>query len=70
MLSASLILLVLMGSRQAQGLFLSPINTATQIGIVPLSLALALGHFFWGFIQPIAGWIADKYGSRRVLVAG
>ncbi len=59
-----------MGSRQAQGLFLSPINTATQIGIVPLSLALALGHFFWGFIQPIAGWIADKYGSRRVLVAG
>lgn len=70
MLCASLILLVLMGSRQAQGLFLSPINTATQIGIVPLSLALALGHFFWGFIQPIAGWIADKYGSRRVLVAG
>lgn len=68
--AASLILLVLMGSRQSQGLFVSPINSTTGIGIVPISLAIALGHLFWGLIQPAAGWIADKYGAGRVLVFG
>lgn len=69
-LIASAILMVVMGTRQSQGLFISPLNTSTGLGIVSISLAIAIGHFIWGAVQPIAGAIADRYGSSRVLAAG
>lgn len=69
-LIASAILMVVMGTRQSQGLFVSPLNTSTGLGIVSISLAIAIGHFLWGAVQPIAGAIADRYGSGRVLAAG
>ena len=64
------ILMITMGVRQTTGLFLSPINTATGLGIVSISFALAIGQFVWGATQPIFGAIADKYGSVKVIVAG
>ena len=67
---AAAILMVTMGVRQTSGLFLSPINTATGLGIVSISLALAIGQFVWGATQPIFGAIADKYGSVRVIIGG
>ncbi|HUU71922.1 MAG TPA: MFS transporter [Burkholderiales bacterium] len=69
-LIASAILMVIMGTRQSQGLFISPLNTSTGIGIVGISLAMAIGHFIWGAVQPVAGAIADRYGPGRVLAAG
>jgi predicted MFS family arabinose efflux permease len=69
-LCAALLLMVTMGVRQSSGLFMSPINTSTGLGIVSLSLALAIGQFVWGAIQPIAGAVADRYGPGRVLAAG
>jgi MFS family permease len=69
-LIASAILAVVMGIRQSQGLFVSPLNTSTGLGIVSISLAIAIGHFVWGAVQPIAGAIADRYGPGRVLAAG
>lgn len=69
-LAAAAILMVTMGTRQSLGLFVSPINTSTGLGIVTISLALAIGQFAWGAIQPIAGAVADRYGSARVLAAG
>ncbi len=69
-LVASAILMIIMGTRQSQGLFVSPINTSTGMGIVSISLAIAIGHFVWGAIQPVAGAIADRYGPGRVLAAG
>ncbi len=69
-LIASAMLMVVMGVRQSQGLFVSPLNTSTGLGIVDISLAIAIGHFIWGAVQPIAGAIADRYGSGRVLAAG
>jgi predicted MFS family arabinose efflux permease len=69
-LIASAMLMVVMGVRQSQGLFVSPLNTSTGLGIVSISLAIAIGHFIWGAVQPIAGAIADRYGSGRVLAAG
>jgi predicted MFS family arabinose efflux permease len=59
-----------MGSRQSMGLFLSPINTDTGLGVVTLSFALAVGQFVWGAVQPITGAIADRYGPGRVLAGG
>lgn len=61
--------MVTMGTRQSFGLFISPINSTTGMGIATISLALAIGQFTWGAIQPIAGAIADRYGPRPVLVA-
>jgi MFS family permease len=69
-LAAAAILMVTMGSRQSLGLFVSPLNTSTGLGIVTISLALAVAQFVWGAIQPIAGAVADRYGPGKVLTAG
>jgi len=63
-LAAAGILMVSNGIRLSNGLFMGPINTTTGLGIVTLSLALAIGQFMWGAIQPVAGAIADRWGPR------
>ena len=69
-LMAAAILMITMGARQSMGLYVSPLNTSTGLGIVTISLAMAVGQFVWGAIQPIAGAFADKYGPRPVLLYG
>jgi len=69
-LMASSILMITMGTRQAMGLYVGPLNTDTGLGIVTISLAMAIGQFVWGAVQPIAGAFADKYGPRPVLLCG
>jgi MFS family permease len=69
-LAASAILMITMGARLTTGLFLSPINTSTGLGIASISFAMAVGQFMWGASQPIFGAVADKYGSARVIVLG
>jgi len=69
-LMAAAILMVTMGARQSMGLYVGPLNTDTGLGIVSISLAMAIGQFVWGAAQPIAGAIADKYGPRPVLIYG
>jgi MFS family permease len=69
-LAGAAVFMVTMGTRQSLGLFVSPVNTTTGLGVVTISLALAVGQFTWGAIQPIAGAIADRYGPGRILVAG
>ena len=59
-----------MGTRQAMGLFLSSLNTATGLGLESISLAFAFGQLWWGLTQPFAGAIADRYGAGRVVLAG
>ena len=59
-----------MGTRQTMGLFLSPMNTATGLGVGSISLAFAFGQLWWGLTQPVAGAGADRIGTGRVLVAG
>ena len=70
MLTAAAILMVTMGARQTIGLYISPLNTATGLGIANISFALAIGQFAWGASQPLFGMLADRYGSSRVIVAG
>lgn len=69
-IAASALLMITMGARQSLGLFVSPLNTATGLGIVTISFAMAVGQFVWGAIQPIAGAVADRHGPGRVLAAG
>ena len=69
-LSSAAILAVTMGIRQSTGLFVSPLNSATGLGIVTISFALAVGQFVWGMAQPLFGMLADRVGSFRVIVLG
>ncbi|OWW22445.1 MFS transporter [Noviherbaspirillum denitrificans] len=70
MLAAAAIMMITMGARLTTGLFVSPINTSTGMGIVSISFAMAVGQFMWGASQPIFGAIADKHGPGKVIVVG
>lgn len=59
-----------MGTRQTRGLFLSPLNTATGLGLASISLAFAFGQLWWGLAQPFAGTMADKVGAWSRAVRG
>jgi predicted MFS family arabinose efflux permease len=69
-LAASALMCLATGGRFAVGLFVSPLNTASGMGLASLSFALALGQLGIGFAQPAIGAMADRYGAARVIVAG
>ncbi len=69
-LTAAAIIMIINGTRQTMGLFISPLNSSTGLGIISISLAMAVGQFVWGAAQPIAGFIADRHGARPVLLGG
>ena len=61
---------LIIGTRQALGLFLSPLNTSTGLGLGNISLAFAVGQLWWGLTQPFAGAMADKFGAGWVIFTG
>ena len=69
-LAASVLMGLAMGGRSAFGLFISPLNTASGMGLPALSLALALGQLAIGVVQPAIGALADRHGAARVIVIG
>src|ERR1051325_3819384 len=69
-ISAAAILAVTMGIRQSMGLFVSPLNTSTGLGIVTVSFAMAVAQFTWGAAQPLFGMIADRAGTFKVIAMG
>ena len=69
-LTASALMMITMGARQSLGLYVSPINSATGLGIVTISFALAVGQFMWGAAQPVFGALLDRAGTVRILVFG
>jgi predicted MFS family arabinose efflux permease len=70
MAMAAAILMITMGARQSLGLFVSPLNTHTGLGIASISFAMAIGQFVWGAAQPVFGAVADRWGPGRVIVVG
>lgn len=69
-LCASAILMITMGVRQSLGLFVSPLNTSSGLGIVTISFALAVGQLVYGVSQPIFGALLDRAGTVRIIVIG
>src|SRR5437773_1158300 len=68
--AAGLVFALIFGVRQSVALFIGPLNSATGLGIASISLAFACAQLMWGITQPIAGAVADKYGTGRVIVVG
>ena len=65
-----LISLLSFGPRSIMGLFLTPMTEARGWSREMFALAIAIQNIVWGFGQPIAGALADRYGSGRVLAGG
>jgi MFS family permease len=68
--AACLVLAITFGVRSSFGLFLSPINTATGLGIATISFAAAVNQLMWGAWQPVFGALADRYGAALVIFVG
>ena len=68
--AAVALLAITMGSRSVFGLFLSPLNSATGLGIATISFAVAVSQLTWGAAQPFCGMLAERYGPARVICGG
>jgi len=68
--AASLLFAIAMGVRSAFGLFISPLNSATGLGIAAISFALAVSQLVGGIAHPAAGLLAERFGAVRVIAAG
>ncbi|MDJ0827861.1 MAG: MFS transporter [Rhodobacter sp.] len=58
------------GFSAAFGVFLRPMTEAMGWGREVFSLSLAVQLLCWGLTQPLAGMVADRYGTARVLTFG
>lgn len=52
------------------GVFLRPMSADLGWGREVFSLSVAVQALFWGIAQPVAGMVADRYGTARVLAFG
>src|ERR1700693_3034328 len=65
-----LISLMSFGPRSSLGFFLTPMSAANHWGRDVFAFALALQNLLWGIGQPLAGIIADRFGTIRVVCTG
>lgn len=68
--AACLISLIGFGVRSGFGLFQTDLIAARGWGREEFSIALAVQNLLWGVALPFAGMLADRFGSRVVLVVG
>ena len=66
----SVITAISLGTRSTMGVFLDPITDGLVLGTSTFGLTVAIQNLVWGLCQPVAGAIADRFGSARVLVVG
>ncbi len=67
---ACTLLLINFGLRASMGFFMKPISEEFGYGREVFAFSLALQNLCWGLFQPIAGAVADKFGSVKTIVAG
>lgn len=69
-LAAAAVFALALGLRQAQPLFIGPLNSQTGIGYATISFAFGVAQLIWGVVQPVAGAAADRWGPRSVMITG
>jgi predicted MFS family arabinose efflux permease len=67
---ACVLLALNFGLRSSMGFFMKPISESFDYGREIFAFSLALQNLFWGLTQPIAGAIADRFGSAKAIVGG
>ena len=68
--AGAVLLAIALGVRQGFGLYLVPMTVDIGWSRELFGLAMALQNLIWGATQPIAGGLADRFGSGRVIIAG
>ncbi len=66
----ALTLLISAGVRSAPGVFLLPINAEMGWSRATISFAVFLGLLLYGFAGPASGSLMDRFGPRRLMLAG
>ncbi len=69
-IAGGIITSISLGTRYSFGLFLDPVIETLGTDKGAFSLVIAVQNIVWGVSQPLAGAIADRYGTGRVLSAG
>ncbi len=69
-LAGCLVAMLSFGPRSVMGAFQLPVFGSRPWGQEAFSFALAAQNLLWGIGQPFAGALADRFGSKYVLVAG
>jgi MFS family permease len=65
-----LLLAINFGLRSSMGFFMAPISNEFGYGREVFAFSLALQNLCWGLFQPIAGAIADRFGTAKAILAG
>ncbi len=68
--SGCLVAIVNFGIRSTFGFFTAPVSDAHGWPREIFSFAMAMQNLLWGLATPVAGMLADRYGSARVLIVG
>src|SRR5690349_2380391 len=70
LICGGIILTLSLGTRHSFGLYLQPMTLDLGWSRQTFAIALAIQNLLYGISTPIAGMVADKFGSGRVLVGG
>jgi predicted MFS family arabinose efflux permease len=68
--SAAIMLSIAMGIRQSMGLFQTPIVQDLGLQASDFAMAVAVQNIVWGFTQPFAGALVDRFGPRFTAIFG
>jgi predicted MFS family arabinose efflux permease len=66
----SIVITLSMGFRQVFGLLLLPVTSDIEASREGFGLVIGIQNLVWGLTQPVAGFLADKYGAARVAAIG
>lgn len=69
-IAVMLTLAISSGGRFLFGVVLKPVSDEFGWDRADLALAVTISVVALSFLQPAIGWMVDRYGSRRILIAG
>jgi len=69
-LAGSVAVLIGMGIRGSQGLYLKPMSVDLGWGREVFAFAMAMQNLLWGAFQPFAAAMTEKWGTGRVVAGG
>jgi len=67
---ACVLLAINFGMRASFGFFMTPISSEFGYGREIFAFSLALQNLCWGLFQPIAGAVADRFGTAKTIYIG
>jgi len=70
LLAGSIIIIITFGIRGSFGVFQIPIENEFQWLRVEFSLAIAIQNLGWGIGAPIFGALGEKFGDKKMIIAG